>query len=311
MKEFKMKKLNHVMLGTILSIVTMNSFAQTDAVSKDPALVSGSNKAKYHSETVDEVRVVRVGGFVEQVGTVSDHPSHQRELKGFARDLPLLTVMKQITPNGWIVKKSDTEDSKVDIQKSVSWEGGKTWIETLSVVAQNYYLNALVNWDDKVITLSNATKTVAKVKKSVFELAATEEKPSKVSDVVVGSSELTAPEVVTVKTVGVITVAPVAPVQKYWDITSSKSLRDNVAAWAEKSGYRLVWTAEDYSVVDARVLGGEFDAENGPIKQLSVDYGPESRAQVPLSFQFYQNRTLVVESMMHEQSGYPQFSKKN
>lgn len=294
MKEFKMNKLSQVMLGTIIGVSSMNSFAQTDAVVKDPSLSVA--KAKTSSDIVDKVSV---SGVVTQIGTASNHPSHKKELKGFAKDLPLITVMKQITPNGWIVKKSDSEDSKVDIQKLVSWEGGNTWIDTLEVVAHNYHLNASVNWDDKVITLSNSIKIVPKAKKSVFELA-----PAKVTDVAVGASEQDSADTVAKAPVHVV-------VQKVWELTGNKSLRDNVADWAEKSGYRLVWTAEDYAVVDARIMAGEFDAENGPIKQLSDDYGPESRAQNPLSFQFYQNKTLVVENMMFEQSGFQQYSKKN
>jgi hypothetical protein len=323
MKEFKMNKLSQVMLGTIIGVSSMSAFAQTDAVVKDPSLTP-TNKTRVSTELVDRVAVP---GVVTQIGTVSNHPSHKKDLKGFAKDLPLITVMKQITPNGWIVKKSDADDSKVDIQKLVSWEGGKTWIETLGTVAQNYQLNALVNWDDKVITLSNASKLVPKAKKSVFELASTETIPAKVSDVAVGASELNQVEptaavktVVTpvaqpakVVAVAPVAVAPVKPVvtQKVWEISANKSLRDNVAEWAEKSGYRLVWTADDYAVVDSRVLAGEFDAENGPIKQLSDDYGPESRAQNPLSFQFYQNKTLVVENMSFEQTGFPQYNNKN
>lgn len=335
MNELKMKKLNQVILGTIVGVVSMNSsFAQTGAVAKDSVLVTTGTSSSVKSEPMDKIATP---GVVTQVGTVSNHPSNKRELKGFAKDLPLITVMKQITPNGWVVKKSDSDDSKVDIQKPISWQGGRTWIETLGTITQVYQLNALVNWDDKVITLSNSVKSVPKAKKSVFELATTEQAPAptKVVDIAVGSSEQPPVEVTPVATAPVkapiapvavvvapapVVVAPVAvapapvkPViaQQTWEITSSKSLKDNVAVWAEKAGYRLVWTADDYGVVDSKIIAGEFDSENGPIKQLSEDYGPESRAENPLSFQFYQNKTLVVENMTFEQSGFSQYSKKN
>lgn len=325
MKQFKMNKINQVVLGTIIGVASVNSFAQTDAVTKDPSLMPAVSQ--YRAATAD-TKVVATQGTVTQIGTVSNHPSNKKPLKGFAKDLPLITVMKQITPNGWIVKKSDTEGSKVDIQKPVSWEGGSTWIETLSVVAKTNHLNALVNWDDKIITLSNATVAVAvvKPKKSVFELETNETTPAKVSDIAVGASELPTVEHAPVKVAALpavkapvaVVAAPAAPVvvkhvavQKSWDLVSSKSLKENVIAWGEKAGYRIVWTGEDYSVVDSKIVAGEFDSENGPIKQLSEDYGPESRAQNPLSFQFYQNKTLVVENMMYEQSGFSQYNQKN
>jgi len=301
-----MKKISLAIVGTILSVVSISSFAQNSNVVKDPALVTTNSQTNLYETT-------SVSGVVTQIGTPSSHPSHAKELKGFANDLPLITVMKQITPNGWIVKKSDTEESKLDTQKVISWQGGKTWFETLEVISKNYNINAQVDWDNKVITVSNAVKTtlVVKPKKSIFELEGTqvaqvETEPKKVSDVVVGSSEIVQVETA----VAQVKSVEAKPVVHEWDISSAKTLKENVAVWAEKSGYRLVWTAEDYPVVDSKIIAGEFDSENGPIKQLSVDYGPESRVQTPISFQFYQNKTVVVENWMFEQSGYPQYSKK-
>jgi hypothetical protein len=324
MKQFKMNKLNQMVLGTIIGVASMNSYAQTDAVSKDPSLMP--SVSQYRAATND-TKLVATQGVVTQIGAVSANPSNKKPLKGFAKDLPLITVMKQITPNGWIVKKSDTEGNKVDIQKPVSWEGGSTWVETLSAVAKTNNINALVNWDEKIITLSNATVVATKPKKSVFELETAETTPAKVTDIAVGASELPTVETTPVKAktlpavkapVAVVVAAPVeVPVVKHvavqttWNLIASKSLKENVIAWGEKSGYRVVWTGDDYGVVESKIVAGEFDSENGPIKQLSVDYGPESRAQNPLSFQFYQNKTLVVENIMYEQSGFSQYNQKN
>lgn len=326
MKQFKMNKLNQMVLGTIIGVASMNSFAQTDAVTKDPSLMPSVTNSKV---------AVASQGAVTQIGVVSNHPVNKKPLKGFAKDLPLITVMKQITPNGWIVKKSDTEGSKVDIQKPVSWEGGNNWVETLATVAKTNNLNALVNWNEKVITLSNSVASAPKAKKSIFELEVAENTSAKVSDIAVGASEQPIVETVAVKTPVVkkpIAKAPVVvaatvetpevvvvptpvvkhvAVQKSWDLVSSKSLKENVIAWGEQAGYRVVWTGEDYGVVDAKILAAEFDSENGPIKQLSEDYGPESRAEKPLSFQFYQNKTLVVENMMYEQNGFSQYNQGN
>lgn len=330
MKQFKMNKLNHMVLGTIIGVVSMNSYAQNDAVAKDPSLMPSVSN---YSAVTGDTKLVATQGVVTQVGEMSAHPSNKKPLKGFAKDLPLITVMKQITPNGWIVKKSDTEGSKIDIQKPVSWEGGSNWVETLNAIAKTSHINALVNWNEKIITISNATTIAPKAKKSVFELETTTENTSaKVTDIAVGASELPLAESTTVKTTvktttvvktlpaikaPVVVVAPVTPVikhvavQKTWDLNSTKSLKENVISWGEKAGYRVVWTGDDYGVVDAKILAGEFDSENGPIKQLSEDYGPESRAQNPLSFQFYQNKTLVVENIMYEQSGFSQYNQKN
>ncbi len=268
------------------------------------------------------------GGALTQVGEPKNNTYNQTPLKGFANELPLLTVMKQITPNGWIVKKSDTEDSKLDTKKNISWQGGKSWVDTLSTISENYNINTVVDWNKKVITLSNAivVKPKEPEKKALFVLEGAET-PKIVKDVAVGSSEQNTDnvkEVVAedkntnnanidkVEPVKVEVATPVAPpAPPTWNLDSTASLKENVEKWATTAGYRLVWTGEDYGVGQAHTLVGEFDSDSGPIKQLSVDYGPSSRVQVPLSFQFYQNKTLVVENWVFEQSGFPQFNKKN
>ncbi len=262
------------------------------------------------------------GGTLTQVGEPKNKTYNQSPLKGFANELPLITVMKQITPNGWIVKKSDTEDNKLDIKKNISWHGGKSWIETLTDISENYNINTVVDWNKKIITLSNVAPEKAKEpeKKALFVLEGAEP-PKTIKDVAVGSSEQNQDAVKEISDNKVegdkvepikveVATQPAPPVIPSWTLEPTLSLKDNVEKWAAVAGYRLVWTGEDYSVGQGHTVMGEFDAENGPIKQLSVDYGPGSRVQVPLSFQFYQNKTLVVENWLFEQSGFPQFSKK-
>ncbi len=98
-------------------------------------------------------------------------------------------------------------------------------------------------------------------------------------------------------------------VTQSWSLDSDKSLKQNVISWASQAGYKVEWIGEDYNVDRSMTIFGEFDGEDGPIRQLSVDYGPDSRLQKPLSFVFYQNKVLVVEDMKYEQQGFPQFSQ--
>ncbi len=358
MKSIKNKKMHLILVGAFISTASISSFAQNHSLVKETSLVTSQQKKEL-------IKHIVVDGQVTQIGTPT---TLGKDLKGFANELPLIIVMKQITPNGWIVRKNDSEENPLNTKKLVSWSGGESWIATLEKIAKTHSVNAEVNWDDKTITLSSAIKIVElkKPTKSVFELAGTEsatdkssnvfvvDQPttSKVTDIAVGASEQNTPLVVkeevkvaapVVEPKPVVTrvekaSAPifepkpvVAKVEKAstpvkqlaekaemkpsfnqvnWELKTIKSLKENVEMWAEASGYRLVWTGEDYPVVDTRILAGEFDSENGPIKQLSVDYGPDSRVQTPLSFQFYQNKTLVVENWMFEQTGFPQFNKK-
>lgn len=214
-------------------------------------------------------------------------------LKGFAKDLPLVAVMRQITPNGWIVKKADNDNNRLNTDMLISWQGGSNWIETLGAIVKNYPINATVNWNKKEITLMAIENKVVS-KAMIFEL----EKNNVTRDIASGASEQ------------VRDVAKVRGVTSSWTLDSRMSLKENVTAWATKSGYRVVWLGEDYPLDDSRILSGSFDQEDGPIKQLASDYGPKSRVQHPLSFQFFQNSTLVVENWKFEQMGYPQYGSK-
>lgn len=257
-------------------------------------------------------------------------------LKGFARDLPLLTVLKQITPSGWKVKKNDTPERPLNVQQLVSWNGGQSWIATLSELSQRYNINTFVNWNTQEITLSPTIPVVAKRDEvralpthtasnvsannnGVFELGASMPAPSaaKVDRVEVGASlpppGKTLPPPQTVQTIEPVVVGNVEPISVApppsisWTLSSTKSLKENVMQWGETAGYKVVWNGEDYPVDQNRSLSGEFDSENGPIRQLSLDYGPESRVQQPLAFQFFQNKTLVIEDFKFEQQGFPQY----
>lgn len=291
------------------------------------------NNALAQNELVTE-KITTVKGSLVEVGNSQSSPN----LKGFAKDLPLIAVLKQITPNEWVVKKA--KGKNLDLQKQVSWTGGKNWVDTLREVVESNKIEAVVNWDKKEVVLAQIevktpvqvfTKpqtTVAPVKTKesvgVFELS---------NDVVAEGnsgqiSEIKKETVVTVETKEIkqvtqvkeevvaepVKVIPAVPVvvAKSWGFQGIDNLKEVVEAWGKKAGYKVVYTGENYPIdkEDPRVFGGEFDGEDGPIKQLSIDYGPQSRVQKPLSFIFFQNRTLLVEDLKYEQSAYPQYIQK-
>ena len=304
-----------IAMGLIASGVTTTVFAQEKSVTSQSTTQAST-------------------GRLVQIGT----PVASEPLKGFAKDLPLIAVLRQLTPNGWLVKKNENSGRTLQAQKLVSWEGGKSWVDTLGTVAATNGLDILVNWNKKEITVAEAmkvevTRTVSPSKKEgLFELEAS---PKSVeiakgnSQQSVGVFDTSSVKTETVKTETIKTetvrtevkpevkpevkveVKPVVKVEpvavETWQIRSGSSLRDNVTDMAKRAGYKVVWTGDDYPADDDRVLTGSFDAENGPIKQLSVDYGPKSRVQQPLSFIFFQNKTLVVENWKFEQSGAAQY----
>lgn len=328
-ENYMMKKIVVLSLG----LIGINAFAQTEEI-----IISQPVNKKSSVTSVQ----TNSSGSVTYVG---EKPSDQAPISGYANDLPVIVVLKQITPNGWVVKKDDS-NGKVDVNKHVSWTGGKTWNETLETVCVTGGMNAKVDWNTKVVTLTNS-KQQANSKKSMFVLEGSESnqaneevvsvvKTSPNKEKVVEKITVTDPnatkkeEIVVEQKVETIKVSeqgkkpkieekvvtevkpvlqPIKPIQQTYTLNGAKTLKENVAIWASKNGYRLVWTGEDYPVVDSQIVAGDFEADNGPISELAHDYGIESRVQVPLTFVFYKNKTLVVENMSYEQSAYPRYNK--
>lgn len=291
-----------------------NKTLLTLAVAMGASMIPALSHAQEATAKQDWSQSSVYGGKLVQIGQPSGDLA---PLKGFAKDLPLITVMRQITPNGWVVKKNDNPDHPLDTQKPVSWQGGKTWVDTLGDVAQNNQLNILVNWDKKEITLAPVKPNVDAIKAAVasnnsnssagvFEL----NPGDKSVEVTHGASQQAVPPVAVapatvhvepqpVKEVKLVaTPVPTDPIKPVptWSEDGTKTLKENVMAWGRQAGYKVVWdesNTPDYPV-DTRVLSGEFTSNTGPIRQLAEDYGPQSSVKAPLSFAFYQNNTLVV-----------------
>lgn len=333
-------------LVTCVGFTTVGLFVSTSlyAQNNDTYVSSNLSTPKKAKEVVTEA--FPVPGKITNVG---NEPSNLKPIKGFANDLPVVEVLKQITPSGWVVKQ-DNSTTKFNTNQHISWKGGQSWNNVLSDICSNYNINATVNWDKRTITVSESVNT-SNSRNSIFQLEGSSpqivaqpkevekivvkekvidksDKKTKLEETVIvdnSKGDVVIEEKIVEKTVktkeGQIkqeelikaTVALEAkPVntQQVYKLVGTKTLKDNVAIWASKAGYRLVWSGEDYPVVDSQITAGLFDNDDGPIQALSVDYGLDSRVQMPLSFTFYKNKTLVVENVNYEQSGHPQYSKK-
>lgn len=322
MKTFRVKKTT-VAVSLLIGGILMSSsvVAQTGQFILSNS-ASASSAPVILSNSTSSGKLVQIG---EARGSIEP-------LKGFAKDLPLLTVLKQITPNGWVVKKNDSGDRKLDIQQLVSWSGGQSWVATLADISQRHGINTLVNWNTQEITVSPIIPSIKKDEARTLPLtaSATPRSTSGVFELSAGTPVVQAPQTqviekgaalpppipttqeikpIVIGNVEPVIATPVAVPVANWTLVSTKTLKENVEEWGKSAGYRVVWNGDDYPVDQNRTLTGEFDAENGPVKQLALDYAPESRVQQPLAFQFYQNRTLVIENLKFEQQGFPQYTQ--
>lgn len=320
MKKNKTKTVAQALLAGFTLAIGSHAIAQQAA--------SDAFHAAYSQNPSGFNRTV-LKGKVTEIGERPKSQANSKALQGFAEDLPLVTVLKQITPNGWIVKKSETPHNLLAVEKLVSWEGGKQWYETLGDIAQKYNFDFIVDWQQNSITVSNSQVIITAKeppKIAVFELAGSQpstkavevtpeasstessktDSATKTEVLTLGGSQAST-EVHKTEVAPVVVAAPVAPPAPAptWHMVKEKSLKQNVEAWATAAGYRLRWEAPNYPG-DDRTFVGAFDAKGGPIHQLSIDYGfdeltGEPVVESPLSFQFYQNNTLVVEEAKFEQ----------
>lgn len=306
MKRLQMNKIALITSGVLLMLSGQAVFAQA--------------QQSYSMETR------ALSGKLTQSGTPS---GNLPLLKGFAKDLPLITVMRQVTPSGWKVKKDDSSENPLNVNTMISWQGGKNWVDTLESIAVENDLNIKLDWDSKELVLSPLSREakLARLKRHqmmveerlsqerketipVFEGNAPQESKIILQDIPPSVASFQMEEVTPAKINSVVAAQPMeadVPALPRWEKVSGLSLRENIEKWALKVGYKVVWLGEDYPIDDSTSYVGNFESDTGPIRQLADDYGPKSRVQQPLSFQFYQNQTLVVENWKFEQGGFPQY----
>lgn len=201
---------------------------------------------------------------VTQLGAAA---TKQPLVKGMARDVSLLTALKQVVPSGWAGKKV----GGIDENRLVSWQGGnRSWVEVLHELAVTYGFSATVDWGKMEVTVAPAGW--------------------------VGSSWKDEANVVAPVNEGAAKAEPEKA--KTWVLKTDKTLKENLEQWAKEEGWSVSWGGVDYPVSVEVALTGKWDDENGPIGQLAQAY---RSAEQPLNFTFYSNKVLRVENAAYKQ----------
>lgn len=225
-----------------------------------PSLSSGSVSAPILSSNVT------------QTGT----PVISGSLSGWANDLPLSTALKQIVPDGWKAKKVGS----IDLNKKVSWKGGKPWVNVLDDLATNNGFKANVDWSSKTLTINSLSLE------------------NKVANPVVSNVSRTSKPVFT------STTSSISPSYTYssggtWLLDHNKTLKENIESWARQAGWTVSWDAPDYRIVADVTLTGSIDSTDGPIARIIAAY---KDAQQPLVAKISEgNKVIRIESRNYNQ----------
>lgn len=190
-------------------------------------------------------------------------PGPQPAAHGMARDVTLLTALKQIVPQGWRAKRA----GGLDLNRLVSWRGeGKSWVDVMQGIAVSNNFSAMIDWDTREVTVAPA----------LFVPTGNGLRPSTV-----------------------VVSAAAGPVAKTWEMVPTLTLRENIESWAKAAGWNVSWGAVDYPVTSRISLTGVFEDETaGPFNQLAKAY---EKAEQPLTFTFYTNKVLRVENSTYKQ----------
>lgn len=195
---------------------------------------------------------------------------------GMAREVSLLTALKQIVPRDQIVPSGQIVSSGwrakraggLDLNQMVSWRGaGKSWVDVLQQLAVANNFSVMIDWNTREVTVAPA----------LFVPTGDGLRPSTT-----------------------VSAAPVGPVSRTWEMVSTLTLRENIEAWASAAGWSVSWAAADYPPPPGLSLSGAFEDEvAGPFSELFKAY---SKAKQPLTFTLYtKNKVLRVENSTYRQ----------
>lgn len=211
---------------------------------------------------------------VVQTGT----PVLGAPVKGWAKDIPLSTALKQVVPNGWKARKS----GNVDLNQSVSWTGGKDWVSVLGDLTSDYNFNANINWNSKEIYITPlGASSVSTNVSSVSPRPVFSDSTTKFASPVSAS------------------VSSGYSYNQTWVLSKSKTLRENIEGWAKQAGWTVSWGAPDYRIVADVNLTGAIDSPSGPIARVIAAY---KDADQPLTASLSSgNKVIRIESRNFQQ----------
>lgn len=178
-------------------------------------------------------------------------------VKGFGRDVTVHDSLRQLVPLDWQV----FSEGDVTLTTKTSWKGGRSWFAILGSVFQETGIKGVLNWNTKELVLFQ-------VSKPAVQAAAAP---------VVKKQEATL-------------------IEQQWVLDPSKTLRENLDAWAKKENWTLVWNASiadkivDYRIDTKTTISGSFTGENGVMAKVIASYVD---SEYPLAIEFFKSNRVI------------------
>ncbi len=210
-----------VMLPLATTVMAIPVLAQAPIPQRDGFVIE--NKMPISTAAMNVAGTTMLfGNVVTHIGTKDTKASI---LKGFARDLPFVTALRQVVPDGW----SAFESGGLKLPATSAWRGGMRWYDVLEEMLRPIGLLAEIDWTSKRITLRKAS--------SPFEASSPPEPPA---------ISMPAPVLVT-------------PGRFKLD-ASDGTVKTAIKRWADNSNWRVIWEASDYRFDVTTDFSGDFDS---------------------------------------------------
>lgn len=223
----------------------------------------------------------------------SSTPSNENSLAvGFGKDLPLVTALRQVVPEGYTY----VMDDEIAVGKTVSWNGGQPWPAVLDDMVGGLGLKSTV--DGKIVRITNAQSApVSAPQSSAPPVKVASAQPYAAPEIIYDAPAYTPPQMVRpVQPISsppmTATQAPrniVAPQQLQtntvtlattetkdleklkqsivpevtkgqWMAQSGSSLKTVLESWSNIEGVDLFWSADyDYMLAGDANISGNFE----------------------------------------------------
>lgn len=174
----------------------------------------------------------------------------------------LVAAANTLAPLGWKVQ------DKSGLSKLATWKVKGSWPSALAMAAKSVNGCAFIDWDAKVITLAKN------------KLTANEDTTA---PMIIGSL----PKLLQTNSV------PTQSINS-WALSPSKSLKENLSAWGNLAGWKVIWRVKDtdFRITHGATINGSFTEA---MDQLIAAYEDGS---VPISANMYE-ANHVIEIVDH------------
>lgn len=221
---------------------------------------------------------------------------------GWANGMPISLALRQVVPSDFKLRENDVLGANL-----VSWSGDRAWPVVLNELAARNNFVAHIDWTRREVSLAPSMRVpfAAQAPRAMSSNQVVVERQTSVVSVAeapmitnqYSKDSAYRPTIIKSGSVNVSGVS-VAP-NGAWLLDPKLTLRENIEAWGERAGWRVVWEGADYPIVAKATFTGDFASPAGPVAKLIAAY--ETSDQPLVANLTTLDRVLYVKNKYYNQ----------